>query len=400
LQTALGQLFAEHPDADATDPNNPSVPAPAIIPILAQFSAAHGGIPLLDPEEQQQLGAITAANPHLRITPDFLMQYVATMTSGMVDFPTSPGDETEMGDRGRSESADDTVVRGKASGSRSSSRDSARTSVFRPENGEAPQTPDNAESDPFQSRQRSTPLGPPTSWKPQANFRRRRSSAGSTGYGSDQEVNELHRDMAVLLRFCQEPSSGRQRAPSTPSSPANYPGKASRSRDVSPGRVDSPPSSLNASAVIVDTTKSIDDLAPNDPANLTAQDLSSASDDESEAEHFLDQSLIRSSNASIASDTSQDRIDTLQRTNQDLMRRVQESERVLHQKVADHEIELEELQAKLDELTEELHATKREEKELRAKEVRCLLSVPATQSDHHSQKNSQKELSSVRYCFD
>lgn len=116
--------------------------------------------------------------------------------------------------------------------------------------------------------------------------------------------------------------------------------------------------------------KPIDDLSRGDPDSLTLDDLANKSmDSDADGDSELEDSLVRSNTMSTVSMMDQDRLDALSRANAELSRRIQESERALLQKVTDHEIELEELQAKLDELTEELHATKREEKELRTKEV-------------------------------
>ena len=67
-----------------------------------------------------------------------------------------------------------------------------------------------------------------------------------------------------------------------------------------------------------------------------------------------------------------DRLDALQRANVDLNRKCMEAERTLQHKLSEHELELEELQSRLEEVRSELAHTKREEKELRSKDV-CFL---------------------------
>lgn len=64
-----------------------------------------------------------------------------------------------------------------------------------------------------------------------------------------------------------------------------------------------------------------------------------------------------------------DRLDVLQRANTELGRKLMEAERTLQHKLSDHESELEDMQGRLEEMRSELSATKREEKELRSKEV-------------------------------
>jgi hypothetical protein len=98
------------------------------------------------------------------------------------------------------------------------------------------------------------------------------------------------------------------------------------------------------------------------------------SDDET---HRLSMGLImdheRSISSSVASLAPHDRVEALQKNNQDLARRLMEAERTLQTRLADHEVEIEEMQGKLDEIKSELTATKREEKELRSKEVRLVI---------------------------
>lgn len=83
----------------------------------------------------------------------------------------------------------------------------------------------------------------------------------------------------------------------------------------------------------------------------------------------------RSITSSIASLAPQDRVEALQKNNQDLARRLMEAERSLQNRLADHEAEIEEMQGKLDEMKSELSATKREEKELRNKEVNPIITT-------------------------
>ncbi len=78
----------------------------------------------------------------------------------------------------------------------------------------------------------------------------------------------------------------------------------------------------------------------------------------------------RSALESSASLAAEERMDELQRANVELQKKYMESERVLQKKMEEHETELEDMQNRLDEAKAELSATKREEKELRAKEAR------------------------------
>lgn len=98
--------------------------------------------------------------------------------------------------------------------------------------------------------------------------------------------------------------------------------------------------------------------------------LTSDSDSESDGEDStLGLVLDRSAASSTVSMEPLDRVDALQRANAELGRKLMEAERTLQGKLSDHENELEEMQGRLEEVRSELSATKREEKELRAKEV-------------------------------
>jgi predicted RNase H-like nuclease (RuvC/YqgF family) len=87
----------------------------------------------------------------------------------------------------------------------------------------------------------------------------------------------------------------------------------------------------------------------------------------------MDSHLIherQSTSSTVSMMEPQDRLDALQRTNNDLNRKLREAEATLQTRLNEHDSEIEELQARIDELNAELGATKREEKELRIKEVR------------------------------
>ena len=68
-----------------------------------------------------------------------------------------------------------------------------------------------------------------------------------------------------------------------------------------------------------------------------------------------------------------DRLNVLQRVNADLNGKCMEAEQTLQHKLLELELELEELQSQLEEVRSELVHTKREEKELRSKDV-CFFS--------------------------
>jgi chromosome segregation ATPase len=68
-----------------------------------------------------------------------------------------------------------------------------------------------------------------------------------------------------------------------------------------------------------------------------------------------------------------DRLEVLQKANAELGKKLMDAENTLQRRLTEHETELEDLQLRIDELKSELSATKKEEKELRSKEVnKCL----------------------------
>jgi hypothetical protein len=84
---------------------------------------------------------------------------------------------------------------------------------------------------------------------------------------------------------------------------------------------------------------------------------------------MMNMNRMRSFLTSTSSTETEDRAEALTRQNTDLRRKLMDAERTLQQRLQDHDMEMEEIQGKLDEVRLELSATKREEKELRSKEV-------------------------------
>lgn len=203
----------------------------------------------------------------------------------------------------------------------------------------------------------------------------------------------------------------RTRAPSTPSSPATYspesqspplPGRPhSRARSHSNFSIDygvrrfgtQSPHSPYADEDVIDNTGSSPERDDNYRSTSNVEDMvesisslpmptnrDSDSDgdgdvDGDETHRIFSMDHERSIASSIASLAPHERVDALQKNNQDLVRRLMDAERTLQSRLADHEVEIEEMQSKLDELKSELTYTKREEKELRNKEVRPCASL-------------------------
>ena len=97
--------------------------------------------------------------------------------------------------------------------------------------------------------------------------------------------------------------------------------------------------------------------------------LGSTDDSDSKDESSLGLVLDRSAASSTMSLEPFECLDTLQKANTALGCKLMEAERTLQVKLQEHDTDLEEMEARLEELKSELTATKREEKELRVKEV-------------------------------
>ena len=98
-----------------------------------------------------------------------------------------------------------------------------------------------------------------------------------------------------------------------------------------------------------------------------------ASTSDSDDEDEIDAGLVLDRNdASSTTLELHDRLDALQRNNEELSRKLLEAEKTLQDKLANYDMELDEAQHKLEELRSELSASNREEKDLRARDVRSI----------------------------
>lgn len=96
---------------------------------------------------------------------------------------------------------------------------------------------------------------------------------------------------------------------------------------------------------------------------------SDSDSDSDDGNDNADMVLDRSAASSTVSMMPHERVEALQRVNDDLARKLQDTERTMQRKLAEQEAEFDDLQVKLEETRNELSAAKREEKELRSKEV-------------------------------
>ena len=409
IEEHLNEIFSDHPNSHLNHNDEPVIPADALVDVFRAFSESYDGVELMTNDEMDLLKMLLLSNPGLEVTPQTLLGFIAEKTkhSPRESPKGSPhGGDADLPERGRSAGRD-------AGGrnSRSSSRDSVGTSrgTSRPPSlgpPAPPKTPSSTSTSPFDAsqRQRSTPLGgAPSSWtKRPAPAHRRKSMNGSQGGAlSDSEVGSLHCTSAAILRLCQSssPSSfgrapGRTRAPSNPTTPGSLvyssnssfgspplggsvsrPHSRTQSHPMPPGNLSyqygSPDRDiLSKLPEPFDLSKSMYNSVSSLPMPRAGSDSDSDGDVDDDADSSLGLVLDRSAASSTVSLEPHDRLDALQRANADLGRKLMDAERTLQNKLSDHESELEEMQGRLEEARSELSATKREEKELRSKEVR------------------------------
>jgi hypothetical protein len=96
-------------------------------------------------------------------------------------------------------------------------------------------------------------------------------------------------------------------------------------------------------------------------------------DDESDLNFHERFSSEPTSMFSSSTTASGDRYEELERVHEETLKKLKELQRTLDQKMADHESEMEEMLARKEELEAELASSKRDEKELRLKDVRIIL---------------------------
>lgn len=99
----------------------------------------------------------------------------------------------------------------------------------------------------------------------------------------------------------------------------------------------------------------------------------SADSDSDSEEEVLGLVMDRSAASSTVSMEQSERLEALTKVNQELSQRAVESDRLLRRKIEEHENEIENFQIRIEELSSELSASKRDEKDLRNKEV-CIIS--------------------------
>ncbi|KAH8112733.1 hypothetical protein DFH11DRAFT_1689882 [Phellopilus nigrolimitatus] len=343
LEEELYEIFTTHHDSRASDSGEPAIPARALVDVFRTFGENHDGMQLLTKEEEVQLGNFVSSNPGLEVTPSILLGFLAALTSHSPN--ESPNNSMEvLEDRGREEDKDDS------------------SGLFVPLV--------------YGRRQRTAPLhAAPSSWngKKPLPTHRRQSDAGSYGRASSDTESTPSRSRA----------GSRSRPPSNPASP--------RGSHVDLWGASSTPVRPSSRAHSHEPYSSIHslDMSPNERLRFD-YDLDdsfersprrSSNSDEDDGDNGEDPTIGLVLDRNRAELQAREREESMQRVTEELQRRVAEQDRILQNRIAEHESELEQLENILEETKNELSLSKREEKELRAKETKYIHQISALESE-------------------
>lgn len=260
-----------------------------------------------------------------------------------------------------------------SSGSNGTSRNSSRPSSRSGHN--LPPTPTNPRT-PLDKRQRSTPLSanPPSAYSRRPPPARRKSDASpgrgysSGGAAGDSDGGARRPRSRAGSQSVSTPSSSSTVFPSGPFSPSS----PTRDRFLAEG-VSSPEENTNrVQRQDYDFVDSVSQIPmPHSSDSDSSDDEDGRGSPTSIYTHlvFDPEHGARSTTSSTASLLPEQRLDALSRANTELAKRLQDGERTLQRKLLEHESDLEDLQSKMEELNVELAKSKRDEKELRNKDV-------------------------------
>jgi hypothetical protein len=395
IEETLTRIFTDHPNSYVNGDGLQCVPPDNLFDILNEFSIRAGGVDLLTREETEATAAFLKSNPSIEVTPQVLVQLVAEKTK---KGPEVVDDDEPL--RQSPPMLEDELDLDYQTANRPPSRPPSRGAGGY---GSVPQTPTSALSSSSSSMALDKRLGrgtprhdaaPPSSFSRKPVAPHRRKSISENGSRSDSE--SWSASPGAYGRSSSR-NGTRSRAPSNPSSPTGgstfYSGPGSRppsrgagtynryghgsasQNDLSYGEgrglfSDDDGNDLTQMNIhqTISSLQMPSRRSPHSSPNDSSDSHSSSSDEEDEMDsHLIHERAPTSSTVSMME--PQDRLDALQRTNNDLNRKLMEAERTLQTRLNEHDSEIEELQARIDELNAELGATKREEKELRAKEV-------------------------------
>ncbi|KAF4614089.1 hypothetical protein D9613_007473 [Agrocybe pediades] len=390
IEQVLNDIFLKHPDVHINAQGEPAVPGDGVFAILKSFEDLYNGTPLLSDEEAAMLQKLLEEHKDIEVTTPLLMQLVAEKTKAVTP-PASPLRDSDSRSS-EEDSGGDSHTRSRTSSNESMGEGQYARPMSRPPSC-GPTTPSIKSPLDSERRQRSTPLNAPSSWSSKRPTRagRRKSDAGNR---SDSEGGPP----TVWGRTTGH--GPRARTPSNPASPTS----SNRDLSFSPGspefsvprsrphsRAQSQPqssfmhssfdlgySSPDDTVVTHSISRFAFDSFENQVSTLPMPRTGDESDDE-ELDEGL--GLVHDRTSSIVSMEINERLEALQRTNEELARKRIDAEVTLQNKLAEHELELEETHQRLEELRQELVASNREEKELRAKDSRNMAQIAALEAE-------------------
>ncbi|KAJ3716970.1 hypothetical protein C8R42DRAFT_611397 [Lentinula raphanica] len=398
LDETLATIFASHPHAEKRD--NTTVIPVRFLPDIFKALEERDLMSLTPSDEEYLQNVISAFEatpsdiPHM-VDSDALLALVAQLSTlnKTKAASTSSGSEPRGRPRALSTSSDS------SSGSNGTSRYPSRPPS---RSGQAPPTPSQPQT-PLDKRQRSAPLSsnPPSAYTRRPPPHRRKSDASpGRGYSSGGAGGDSDGTSGTMRQPRSRAGSQSVTTPSSTTFPLSPPGtispgasSPSRDRFLVEGGSSSPEdSTTRLPRMDYDFADSV--------SRIPMPHLSDSDDSEDDQDGSMYTHLVfdpehgsRSTTSSTASLLPGERLEALQRANTELAKRLQDAERTLSRKIGEHESELEELQYKLEELKSELVRSKRDEKELRAKERNNSAQISSLESEV---ARLTKELSASR----
>ncbi|KAJ3851945.1 hypothetical protein EV368DRAFT_83038 [Lentinula lateritia] len=379
LDEILANIFASHPHAEQREDNTTVIPV-QFLPDIFKALKERDLMSLTHSDEEYLQGVITTIESTPSDTPHMVDSNALLFLVAQLSALNKADDSTPAGsDNGQSRARGRPRALSTSSDSSSGSNGTSRYPSRPPSrSGPPPSTPTNPQT-PLDKRQRSAPLSsnPPSAYTKRPPPHRRKSdaspgrgySSGGAGGDSDGTSGPGKRSRSRAgSQSITTPSSSSTAFPLSPSGTFSPGDSPSRDRFLAESGSSSPEdSTTHLPRTDYDLVDSISRIPM--PHSSDSDD----SDDDQDGNtytHFVfdPEHGSRSTTSSTASLLPGERLEALSRANTELAKRLQDAERTLSRKIGEHESELEELQYKLEELRSELARSKRDEKELRAKE--------------------------------
>ncbi|KIM20109.1 hypothetical protein M408DRAFT_334134 [Serendipita vermifera MAFF 305830] len=389
----LEEIFKIQPSVKKKPDGQLVLPVAAVKEVL-KILFEQANMPQFTQQDDAALEAITSTNPDLELTPSNLLEFVAQLTANMpkdkrmghIPRKSSPNNEAYIiGDRGRK------YGRSGSGDSRSSSSDSLDARGY--DDDDTRNFSKRVPPSPFdvRARQRAGHVEPPSSWsgkRPVPAARRRKSDAGGSNYGgSDNESAYGY-------------SGGGRRRTSNPVSPV---GSYQQSGMVTPPHhrqgsdrgYHSRPHSRSHSSMGNAMGASYRSESPDavlvqySPPSTNSVPLPGVDYEQQEGEEAgegQEDGLVPDPRLSMISFTSStgdsvEQTEALRKALAEMTRRAAEQERSLQEQLAARELDIEDIQAQLDNSRDMVAMLKKDEKEWRSKERHYVTQVNGLEAD-------------------